>query len=98
MKCLETRKRNGITHRRYQLEDGRRISTAEVPATVLREFGKKKLGEAMGKWERGEALRARRAKMKRLIAQGVKPTAIAHELGVTEQAVRIARKKMEEAK
>jgi DNA-binding NarL/FixJ family response regulator len=92
MKCLETRKRNGMTHRRYQLADGRRLSTVELPATVLRAFSRKQVAEAMAKWERGEALRARQARMKKLIAQGVKPTAIAHELGITEQAVRMARK------
>ena len=97
MKCLETRKRNGMTYRRYALEDGRRISTVEMPVTILRTFSQKAVAEAVDRWKRGEALRSRQAKMKKLIAEGVKPAAIAHELGITEQAVRIARTKMKEA-
>lgn len=98
VKCLETRKRDGITHRRYQLADGRRVSTVEIPATVLRRFNAKQVEEALATFERGEALRVRSVKMKQLIAEGVKPTAIAHELGVTEEAVRITRRNMKAEK
>lgn len=97
MRCLETRKRGGVTHRRYELEDGRRVSTVEIPLTVFKSFSRDKREQALARFARGEALRARNAKMKQRIAEGVKPEAIAHELGITREAVQQTRKKMKEA-
>lgn len=94
MKCLETRKRNGMRWRRYLTEDGRIVTTYELPTAVLSLISKKALADQLAAFERGEARRARAQRMHQLIAEGVKPTAIAHELGVTEQAVRNARKKI----
>lgn len=92
MKCLETRKRSGMKWRRYRTDDGRTVTTFELPTSVLSRFSKKQLAESLAAWERGEVQRARQVRMRDLITQGVKPTAIAHELGVTEEAVRAARK------
>lgn len=94
MKCLETRDRNGIRYRRYLADDGRVIRTYEVPATVLKGIGMKRVRAELEVWRRGEAMRARQIRMRELIAQGIKPTAIADELGVTEQRVRQMRKAM----
>lgn len=97
MKCLETRQRkDGLKRRRYRLEDGRTMTTMEVPTTVLSRFSKAALGAALAAWQRGEERRTRVARMRRLIAQGVKPAAVAAELGVTEQTVREQRKRMRE--
>ena len=92
MKCLETRRRNGMKWRRYRTDDGRIVTTLELPEAVLSAFSSKRLALQIEAWKRGEALRTRQQRMRELIRQGVKPTAIAHELGVTDQAVRYARK------
>lgn len=99
MKCLETRTRkDGIKTRRYELEDGRRITTLELPVTVLKGIGMKRVQEFMEIWQRGELQRtgshARRQRIEALLRERVKPTAIADEVGVTEQRVRQIRKEM----
>jgi protein-disulfide isomerase-like protein with CxxC motif len=99
MRCLQTRLRaDGIRARRYELDDGRRITTFELPATVLKGVGMKKLQEQMATWQRGEKLRtethARRQRIEELLRENVKPTAIAHEVGCTDQRVRQIRKEM----
>lgn len=97
MKVLETRTRDGLKTRRIELPDGRRTLTIELPATVVRALGMGKVKAELAKWQRGEVIRARKARMVQLIREGVKPTAIADELGVTEQAVRERRKKLNAA-
>ena len=103
MKCLETRTRaDGIRSRRYELEDGRRITMLEVPATVLKGIGMKRVQEFMEIWQRGEKQRseskARRQRIEQMLDGGIKPTAIAHEVGVTEERVRQIRKEMRDGK
>lgn len=96
MKCLETRTRaDGIRSRRYELDDGRRMTTFELPASVIKAIGVKRVQELMQTWQRGEATRARRQKIVEMLEQGIKPTAIAHELGCTDQRVRQIRKEIE---
>lgn len=99
MKCLETRTRaDGIKARRYELEDGRRITTLELPATVIKAMGLKRVQEFMEIWQRGEKQRtesqARRQRIVEMLQQDIKPTAIAHEVGVTEARVRQIRKEI----
>lgn len=79
---------DGFKRRRYQLADGRRITTYEVPYSILSHMGAARLREAAQKWQRGEQIRARRQRIVALLAEGWKPTAIAHEVGITEQRVR----------
>jgi hypothetical protein len=103
MKCLETRTRaDGIKSRRYQLEDGRRITMLEVPATVLKAIGMSRVQEAMAIWQRGEQQRSqsheRRLRIEQMLDEGIKPTAIAFEVGVTDQRVRQIRKEMQDGK
>ena len=58
MKCLETRTRaDGIRSRRYELDDGRRITMLELPATVIKGIGMKRVQEFMEIWQRGEQQR-----------------------------------------
>lgn len=84
--------------RRYELEDGRRFTTFELPSTVIRAIGTKRVQEFMDIWRRGEQRRtesrARRQRIEELLRERVKPTAIAHEVGVTEERVRQIRKEM----
>lgn len=99
-RVLETREVvPGVRRRRYERADGTRYTTIEVPATVLRGVSSaRQVEEALAAWHRGEAFRAlvaqRRARIEELLREGVKPTAIAHEVGVTEQRVRQVRKDM----
>lgn len=41
MKILETRDRKGIKWRRYRGEDGSRITTLEIPESVVKKLGSK---------------------------------------------------------
>jgi DNA-binding NarL/FixJ family response regulator len=94
MKCLETRSRDGMRWRRYRLEDGRTTTTYELPASVLRALGMKRIAEKLAKHARGEVLRARGKTIDDLLQKGWKPTAIANETGVSEVAVRQRRAKL----
>lgn len=101
MKCLETRTRaDGIKIRRYELEDGRRITMFEVPATVIKGVGLKRVQKFMEIWQRGEKARSeshsRRQRIEQMLAENIKPTAIAHEVGCTDQRVRQIRKEMQD--
>lgn len=91
----------GFKRRRYQLADGRRITTYEVPYAILSHLGAARLREAAQKWQRGECARsqahARRQRVIALLAEGWKPIAIAHEVGITEQRVRQIRAKWRKA-
>lgn len=99
MKCLETRTRSdGIKRRTYILESGRKVVTYEVPPQVISELGKRKLAAAMDKARRVEERNSRQDNIAARIREGVKPTAIAHEFGVTDQRVRQIRKAMKEGK
>lgn len=96
MKCLEVRARDdGIKRRTYLLADGRKLRTYEVPEQVINELGRKRLEAAMQTAKRVEAGRARQQLIRQRVREGVKPTAIAHEFGVTEQRVRQIRKALQ---
>lgn len=99
MKCLSTRTRaDGMKARRYELDDGRRITTIEIPVTVIKGVGMKKVQQQFETWQRGERQRSesrvRRERIEELLRENVKPTAIAHEVGCTDQRVRQIRKEM----
>ena len=93
-RVLETRTiAQGMKRRRYERADGSRYNTVEVPLTVLRGVSSaRQVEEALAKWHRGEAARGlalkRQARAEELLRAGVKPTAIAHELGVSDARVR----------
>jgi hypothetical protein len=72
------------------------LTTLEVPASVLREMGKTRLAEALARHARGDATRTQAATLRAAVAAraGVKATAVAHELGVTEARVRQIRKEL----
>jgi hypothetical protein len=97
MKCLETRTRpDGIKRRRYRVSPGRTVTTFEIPETVARALGITRLKQAMAAHQRGEASRVRAEKIKEMIKSGWKPTAVAHEMGVTEARVRQIRDQLKE--
>ena len=99
MKCLEVRVTSeGFKRRRYRLADGRRLTTFEIPDTVLANVGRTRLAQAMSQFMRGEASRARRARIEALLNEGWKPTAIAHECGCTEARVRQIRAQLTKEK
>lgn len=99
MKCIETRLTpEGFKRRRYVNNDGSRHTTYEVPATVLKTLGRRRMAEAMETWVRGQdarkAVRERHEKIVAMLADGAKPTAVAHEVGVSDERVRQIRKQI----
>lgn len=94
---IETRQLpNGLYRRRRETLDGRRYTTVEVPLTVLRAIGMPRVDAAIETWQRGEARRARALLIRQRVREGVKPTAIADEFGITEQRVRQVRQEMQQ--
>ena len=97
MKCLETRRRpDGVVRRRYERPGLPTLTTLEVPASVLREMGRARLAEALARHARGDTARQRAAAVRDTVAARPdwKSTALANELGVTEQRVRQIRKEL----
>lgn len=97
MKCVETRTRpDGVRRRRYTRPGLPPLTTFEVPASVLREMGRAALAAALARHARGETARAAAAHVRATVAARPdwKSTALAHELGVTEQRVRQIRKEL----
>lgn len=80
--------------RRYRLEGGATWQTFEVPASVIGVIGAKRLKEELERAERKMARLTRRAKAERMLAQGTKPAAVAHELDLSEAMVRRYRQQM----
>lgn len=88
MKCLETRRRNGMKWRRYRTEDGRIVTTYELPTEVLRGAAEpSRLQERLDAYARADARRARRQQVISLLAQGWKPLAIASEVGLKVRVI-----------
>lgn len=83
--------------RRYRTEDGRIVTTYELPATVLRAVGLKHVQVHLDAWNRGEVTRAvtraRDVVVRQMLSEGIKPTAIAHEVGLSDTRVRQIRGK-----
>ena len=83
MKCLETRAREGLRWRRYRTDDGRIVTTLEVPEQVFRATVRKdRLQERLEGWRREQERAALQARGLALLAEGWKPLAVAHELKV----------------
>ena len=103
IKCLETRQREGVRYRRYRAEDGSTYATYEVPISVLRAIGMKRVRERIEIFNRGQRQRAqqrgRKVMIEHYLLDGWKPTAIANEVGVSEAYVRKVRQALiDEAK
>lgn len=92
MKCLETRRRNGMKWRRYRTEEGASWTTYEVPIAVVSELGPKTLKESLERAQRKLERLNRNARALRMLSQGIKPLAVAVEVGLSEsQVTRIRR-------
>jgi len=85
-KCLDTRRRDGVTVRRYRKPSGRTIQTVEIPMTVFRSVRGMILPRVQA-WERGEAARDRLTLLLSLAEQGNKQVYIAEVLGVSQAYV-----------
>lgn len=95
MKILETRTRqDGIVRRRYRVSAHRSVTTYEIPEAVLRRFSAKQLQQAVDAYNRAEEKRRRTDLIRDRLAEGWKPTAIAHDVGVSEAWVRQVRAQM----
>lgn len=91
----DTRVRGGLRRRRYQLPDGRRTNTVELPLTVFKAMGgMAKAAPLLERFARGEATRSRLVQIRARIKEGVKLTAIAHEFNVSQPTVSRLKKEM----
>lgn len=93
VKCLSTRKHaTGAVIRRYQMDDGSRMSTVEIPLAAFRGLGSQFLRERMAAAANGRQIRAAAAARKRLVvklaAEGKNKCVIAKTAGCTETRVR----------
>lgn len=81
MKCLETRSKNGLRWRRYRTDDGRIVTTYEMPTQVLLSVTTmKRVAARLEAFKRGQARAELRQKVRERLAAGWKPVAIANEL------------------
>lgn len=97
MKCLESRMMpNGIRRRRYKLEDGNRETTYEIPEGVIRSLGWDKIERYVAERARGAERMKRALQLREAVRKNIdcKSTALAHELGVSEQHIRLIRKRL----
>ena len=84
MKCLETRRRDGMKWRRYRAEDGRIVTTFELPTSVLLHLtSRARIKAAIEAFERAQKAEALRIRVRALSAEGWKTIAIAHEVGLS---------------
>lgn len=88
MKCLETRTRGQLRYRRYRDPDGAIHHTVEVPREVWNYINKQgrandRLAQHMNRRQR----LAKRTEVERLLDEGWKPLAVAHEVGVSLRSV-----------
>lgn len=96
MKCLETRQRNGMKWRRYVTEGGARVTTYEVPESVLSYLNKDRLETMLRGQQKDIARQETELKVRKLLEQGWKQVAIAAECGVSEKTVYLISKRMKD--
>lgn len=93
MKVLSTRRRGAAVYRR--IEDGdERYTTIEVPVAVLTSLNMARIEKRLEMWERGRERRQKTARIAAAALRGEKATAIAHQEGVTHQAVYALRSRL----
>jgi len=96
VKCLETRRKNGMKWRRYRTSDNRIVTTYELPTQVL--GLSKELQRRLAMWESNQVRQGLVEQAKKLIARGWKNTAIAHHLGRSDSWVKKIKQKMKKEK
>jgi hypothetical protein len=88
VKCVDTRRKDGLTRRRYRDADGVIHRTVEVPLEVWASInGQGRLGDRMQQCLNRKARITLRCEVERRLADGWKPLAIAHELRVSLRTV-----------
>ena len=88
MKCLETRRRQGMKWRRYRTQKGATVTTFEVPCEVIRVLGARRLREELERAKRRLEAAEQKAQALAMLASGAKTTAVAHEFGLADSTVR----------
>ena len=96
MKCLETRRKNGMKWRRYRTSDNRIVTTYELPTQVLNLS--KDLQRRLAMWESNQVKLGLVEQAKQLIEKNWKSLAIAHHLGRSESWVKKIKQKMRKEK
>ncbi len=89
MKCLETRRRpDGLKVRRYRTDEGVTVRTIELPMEVFRSIVRsEKLEARVAAHKRAIETKTKRERALTMLRAGVKPVAIANDLGLTDRTV-----------
>ena len=89
MKCLETRRRpDGLKVRRYRTDEGVTVRTIEIPVEVLRAVIRADRFDArVAAHKRAIETKTKRERALTMLRAGVKPVAIANDLGLTDRTV-----------
>lgn len=89
MKCLETRRRpDGLKVRRYRTDEGVTVRTIELPMEVFRSIVRSgKLDARVAAHKRAIETKTKRERALTMLRAGVKPVAIANDLGLTDRTV-----------
>lgn len=87
-----------MTWRRYITPEGLRITTWELPAKALSHMGASKLSGALAMAARDLERQTRNARAIKLLDQGWKATAVAHEVGLSDSMVRRIRSRSNDGK
>ena len=88
IRCLETRRRQGMKWRRYKTAEGVTFTTFEVPVQVIGLLGAARLREELERAERTLERKTRNHRALALSAEGWKTVAVAHEIGLSDAQVR----------
>lgn len=94
MRCLETRRRDGMRWRRYRTADGVTLATYEVPVEVLRVLGEARLRKELERAARTLERKTRNARALKLLQAGWKVEAVANDVGLCDSQVRRIRQRM----
>lgn len=89
MKCLETRRRpDGLKVRRYRTDEGVTFRTIEIPIEVFRGLvPRDRLATRLAGRMAEIARQTKKQRAVTMIRDGVKPVAIANDLGVTVRTI-----------
>jgi len=89
VKCLETRRRpDGLKVRRYRTDKGVTVRTIELPMEVFRALvPPDKLAARLASRMNEVARQTKRQRALAMLKAGVKPTAIANDLGLTDKTI-----------
>ena len=99
--CLETRVKDGLKWRRYRTAEGAVYTTYEVPTEIFQQMiaavaADPKFANYTQSWYREERYKEKIALAQKLLQEGCKHTAVAHEVGFALSTIRRIKKSLQE--